>query len=310
MHHHKEEDRYNFERRRNMNHDFVPAVKMVMSGLAYSVQNVCVKMSGAVFAFWVVVFFRGIIGAMIAFLMWCWTWTNRRRDRPVLTKHNHVVLLSRALFGGATIVSGYIAVMRLTLSQAVFLTSTSPIFTAILDRMVHGEKWLMIHWFSIMLCLSGIWVSTSSPTLSHDWIGIICGLSSAISQACVNTTIRMIRDESPYLVTIWGMMGSVVMSMPGAILDLVVHDPMVRATTWEVCSILTTGVLSMVAQTLKTSSLATASSSSIIILRYTEIVFSLLWDFAIFHNPIEDHVYIGGCLIITGCIILSCGKQK
>lgn len=288
--------------------EIVPSTKMVLSGLAYSVQNLSVKMSGEYFNFWLVVFCRGVIGALLAIILWLATPDRCNNNTSILNQHNYIVLLARAICGGATIVAGYMAVIRLTLSQAVFLTSTSPIFTAIMDRIFHGEQWLLLHWMSIIVCIGGIWVSTSGPSLSSNMEGVLCGLASAFFQACVNTTIRMARHENVFLVTIWGMMGSVFMSLPGAVMALTMSSPPHSVPMGQILSLCGTGILSMVAQTLKTSSLATSKTSAVIILRYTEILFSIMWDVLIFHNHLEFHVYLGGFIIILGCCILRYAK--
>lgn len=280
---------------------FYASTWMMVSAFLYSLQNVDARFSGNVFGFWTMCVFRGLVGSLLCASVLCWD-----IKKMVITRENRSLLLLRSLLGGATIITLFFAILKCDLSTVTIITSTSSLWTALLGYMISPQKyqWKIDDLVIALWCLTGIIIlfSDQSQGVSY-YVGIVCALLSAIFQSAVNLTIKQLEHENPAWVALWGMMGSVILGLPGLFYELIQKQPhFMDASALEWTSLTTTGVLSASAQYCKTYSIQISHSMSILILRHLDAIFSVVWDVFLFHERLTWQTITGIPIVLSGCL--------
>ena len=277
--------------------DVCASLWMLVSALFYSLQNAGVVFSGDVVGFWTVCACRGVVGSLLMFFFML-------RDRRWCPRSWRLVVL-RSVLGGLTIVSLFFAVLRCGVAATTVLTSTSPLWAALLAPKDH--KWACRDLVLGVFCVVGVvlvMLGQVERSDHHDrsyYTGVGSALASAIFQAGVNLTVRGMRDESPALVAFWGMFGSVVLALPGAAME----DHNATIPTAQVISLVATGMLSALAQYCKTHALQIAKSVSVLVVRHMEVVFSLVLGVLAFHESVRWNTITGAGVIVAACVLRS-----
>lgn len=280
---------------------FYASTWMIVSAFLYSLQNVDARFSGNVFGFWTMCVFRGLVGSLLCAIFLLFSNTN-----AICFHRNTRLLVLRSILGGATIITSFFAILKCDLSTTTIITSTASLWTALLGYMISPTKYKWeVHDLMIALwCIGGIVVLSSEQHQGVSYyVGIISAVLSAIFQSGVNLTIKQLDKENPAWVALWGMVGSVVLGLPGFIYE-VIHDKphFAEATLWEWTSLTTTGILSAAAQYCKTHSIQISHSMSILILRYMDAIFSVVWDVFLFHERLHWQTITGISIVLSGCL--------
>ena len=282
---------------------FYASTWMIVSAFLYSLQNVDARFSGNVFGFWTMCVFRGLVGSLLCAMMLLFS----TKSKDVSFHRNTRLLVLRSVLGGATIITSFYAILKCDLSTTTIITSTASLWTALMGYIICPTKYKWeVHDLLIALwCIGGIVVLSSDQ---HEgvfyYIGIISAILSAIFQSGVNLTIKQLDKENPAWVALWGMVGSVVLGLPGLIYEVVNEKPhFAQATAWEWTSLTTTGILSAAAQYCKTHSIQISHSMSILILRYMDAIFSVVWDVFLFHERLHWQTITGISIVLSGCLV-------
>lgn len=270
---------------------------MILSAFFYSLQYLDVKSSGKHFGAFTIAFYRSLVGFFIA-LGICLLYI-----KPVIGYQTQKLSL-RGLLGGLTVIFAFYSVLNLSLPVSTVITSTSPVWTALLSFVLGRKNWNIADTVSLILCFSGI----ISITFTHFKdpsknfiLGVLSGFISAFLQGTVNIIIKDIKDESTYVITMYSMFGCLVLSLPGLIME---NNTPKMAGVPSLCS---TGVISFLAQMLKTKAIQLSNSLGVIILRYCDVIFSIVWDHVIYKNTLSTLETVGIILIIVGCLLSVVG---
>jgi drug/metabolite transporter (DMT)-like permease len=275
---------------------------MMGSAFLYSLQNADARFSGDVFGFWTMCVFRGLVGSIVCGMLLFFS----KKDDAIFSHQNTRLLMLRSILGGATIITSFFAILKCDLSTTTVITSTASLWTALLGYMISPikYKWEVHDLIIALWCIAGIVIVSSNQHEGvYYYMGIISAILSAIFQSGVNLTIKQLDNEHPAWVALWGMMGSIVLGLPGLIYEVIQTKPhFTEATPWEWVSLITTGILSASAQYCKTHSIQISHSMSILILRYMDTIFSVVWDVLLFHQHLHWQTMTGISIILSGCL--------
>ena len=142
---------------------------------------------------------------------------------------------------------------------------TAPLWTAVLNKFYSSDNWYLSDTVSCVVCLLGM-ISINHPAFSlgpasRSFIQLLCGMAaallSAITAAGVNISIRKLKKESTAIITLYAMVGSILVAFPGFIYHLVKEkDHTLRtASSLIIFQLCLTGFLSWMAQMSKTAGL-------------------------------------------------------
>lgn len=234
--------------------------------------------------------------------------------------------MSAGSFGGLTIASAFFAVTELDLAEASVIIFTAPLWTAVLSRVFGIGSWAWIDTFSAVSCLVGMCLVTQpaflfggggglqgKKTEVASAGGIFAAILSAVTAAGVNITISKLKNEDSSTITLYAMVGSIIVALPGFCYhQLGAHG---KRTLWDasgevIAQLCLTGFLSWMAQMSKTTGLKIAKSMGVLVMRYLDISFCFLWDFWFLNGTLDPRSLWGSFVIIFGCLVSVVMKKE
>lgn len=272
---------------------------MIFSAFLYSLQNVCAQYSGDMFGFWTACLIRGVVGVLVCLCL-------MEKYVSSIMSENGKFLFLRSVLGGATILLSFYSIGKCGITTTTAITSTSSLWTAMMGNFMMPDKykWSCLDIFLVSWCLSGIVllsIERNGHVSYHCWAAIF----SALCQAGVNLTIKHLDKEPAMVVAFWGMMGSIMMGLPGFLWEWMgkhIHNVRYQydVDARGMMSLFATGVLSLFAQYYKTLSIQNANLS-VLIWRHLDVVFSIIWDYFLFHQLLVWYKMMGVLMILAGC---------
>jgi drug/metabolite transporter (DMT)-like permease len=281
-----------------------PSIMMITSAFCYSLQYLDVKSISPYFGIWMITFFRGVCSLLLSL------------SGMLISRHLHPefqilgnkkkLLLVRGIFGGLSIICSFLAVKNLNLSIATVIVSTGPIFTGLMSCICKKNNWTTINTISLIICFSGLLIicyKGFKDRIANFFIGFVAALSSAIFSALVNITINEIKDENTFIITFYAMSVCILLTFPGMVYETLTHNYFDNSTSLLKIQLCFTGIASFSAQYLKTRSIQISDNLGVIIFRYFDVIFCLVWDVFILDSKLYVYDYVGITLILLGCCV-------
>jgi drug/metabolite transporter (DMT)-like permease len=269
----------------------LPIILMILSAFLYSLMYLDVKLISTQYNPWTVIFFRGTSGFITGLLIALFF-----QIKPLFGMKTKQLLL-RGILGGAAISLSFLSLSYLSLSIGTTIVSTSPLWTAFFSAFVKRKVWHRIDTVATILCLIGLGIITSFNYNDRKLIYILLALLSAILQGGVNVMIDEIKDENTIIISLFAMFGSINVSITGFIYEQVKTPLIYSNHIWQLCL---TGFLSLGAQALKTKSIQLSDGLGVIILRYLDVPFSMIWDTLFLQTKLTLSDYICIAFIMCG----------
>jgi drug/metabolite transporter (DMT)-like permease len=140
--------------------------------------------------------------------------------------------------------------------------------------------------------------------------GLAAGVVSSVMQAMVNLTIRDIHDEDTAVIALYPMVLTALAGLPGMVCEVDSVPQHFPTMVFVEAGLL--GVVSFIAQMLRTRALQTTDRMGVVVLRYAESVFAAVWDALVLHHQMTVHERTGVLLILGGCRsrVVVAGAQK
>jgi drug/metabolite transporter (DMT)-like permease len=274
----------------------LPIILMILSAFLYSLMYLDVKLISTQYNPWTVIFFRGTSGFITGLLIALFF-----QIKPLFGIKTKQLLL-RGILGGAAISLSFLSMSYLSLSIGTTIVSTSPLWTALFSVFLKRKVWHKIDTLATILCLIGLGIITSFNYNDRNFlIYILFALLSAILQGGVNVMIDEIKDENTIIISLYAMFGSIDVSITGFIYEQVKTPLMYSNHIWQLCL---TGFLSLGAQALKTKAIQVSDGLGVIIFRYLDVPFSMMWDTLILQTKLNLSDYI--CIAFIMCGISLC----
>jgi drug/metabolite transporter (DMT)-like permease len=263
-----------------------------------------------------ITFFRGLTSCLICIIILIFQNKCCYRDNFIdkYFGNKKKLLLVRGILGGLTTSCSFFAVKYLNLSIATVIISTAPIITGIMSYCLQNcsrKEWTFRDTISALISFSGlvvISIKKVSEKNTNFFLGFIAALSSAVFSALVNITIHDIKDENTVVITLYSMSFCSLITLPGLIVEFyhknAIHNK--PLSMWWNIQLFSTGLISFSAQSLKTLSIQISNDLGVIVFKYLDIVFCLLWDVFILQTRIDIFDYVGVFCILLGCCMFSC----
>ncbi len=173
--------------------------------------------------------------------------------------------------------------------------------------------WGLVDSCSAVACLVGMMMVTQPPLLvggrtTNDhtsFIGVFAALFSAVAAAGVNITISKLKGEPATTLTLYAMLGSIIVALPGFCYHQL--GPHGEHRLWSanravVAQLCLTGILSTAAQITKTTGLKLSKSFGVLVMRYLDIFFAFIWDLVFLHAQMDALSVCGALVIVGGCV--------
>lgn len=266
---------------------------MVLASLLFATMGVCVKLASARYAPGEIIFYRGLIGAALIFLL--------SRSRGVSLKTRvPATHFWRSLTGVVAMFLWFYALGNLPLATAMTLNYMSSVWMALF--LLGGAAMLgaarvdgrLIG--TVLLGFAGV-ALILRPTIDHDqlWHGLIGLLSGMISATAYLQVTALARAGEPEMRIVFYF------SLGGAVFGLVttMFTGMHLHTLEGAALLLAVGVLATVAQLLMTRAYSTGRTLVIASLQYLGIAFSFGYGVLLFADRVT-WMALGGMMLIVG----------
>lgn len=275
-------------------------VMVALAGLLWSLIGIAIRMLDASDT-WQVLFWRslGMIPVILAFVWW-------RSGRAILARLAGIgwtgVVGAAGLIGAFA--GGIHAIQVLPLANAVFLFSASPFLTAIIGRVVLGERVRPATWAAITLAGLGIWRMIGRTDLTGGALaGNLSALGSALGFAVFTVALRWGKGGEMLPTVILGG----VFSMVAAALIMIPQGQNMAPPVRDIVIILVMGALLLgLGMTLFTAGSRVVPAGEMALLAMVEVMLAPVWGWLVLGEVPTPVVLQGGALIL-GAILLNAG---
>lgn len=276
-------------------------VLKVLSVIAFVIMAALAKASGDLPA-GQIVFFRSFFAILPIIIYLAWL----RELSGCLATSRPLGHLTRGMVGVAGMMCGFYAITKLPLPEAVTLSYAQPLIAVLLSAMFLGETIRVYRWTAVAVGFVGVVIVAwpkltllSSGVTNDAAIGAMVALIGAAVSAVAMLLIRrlLMTERSATIVLYASSTGAICTGMTW----FLGWSPM---ETWQVVTLVLTGICGGIGQILMTESYRHAEASTIAPFEYTSLLISIAIGFAVFGDIPTLYTVIGGTIIISAGIFI------
>ena len=215
-------------------------------------------------------------------------------------KRKYLILFS--ILQITTMLTFFISIIKASVSVAVLLLYTAPVYITLLSPLLLEEKSTKLGWFALVLSISGILliVEPVKIEISQYSLGIIAGILSGISYAFQIMTSKYISTTySGYSQAFWSFLIAMLILLPAGIVPL---DLVSRNLSYLLLLAIFPTILAV---SLYFNGLKYLKASSASILGLIEPLSAVILAILILNEKISIPIILGGALILAGAAIVT-----
>ncbi|MCI1248404.1 MAG: DMT family transporter [Megasphaera sp.] len=270
-------------------------VYMIFSCLAFSIQNVIVKLLSYTMGTGEIAFFRGFISAlMILGLM--------KAQHVHFSPYDHRALWFRGIMGGAGMICIFYALRGMPLADVSILANTSAFFVMLFSAIFLKEvlpKGAGVPLIFIFLGACLVVRPWDFASFNHYSLFV---LAEAVFAAAAFTTISKLTSSGrhhQYEIVFYFLVCA-------ALSGLLVMGLDYQAPTWHEWGLyILLGIITVLAQIWMTMAYAAANPVVVSFVAYISVFFNALWGYVIFDEVLTILTIAGGIGIIGGSMYLT-----
>ena len=273
---------------------------IVLSALCFAFMNMFVRMAGDLPAVQKS-FFRNLIAFAIALMIMI-----RKKEGLQVEKGNWKYMLLRAAFGTIGILCNFYAVDHLVLSDASMLNKMSPFFVILFSFLILKEKLTPIQVTAVCGAFIGSLFIIKPTFLNMNLLPSIVGLCGGLSAGIAYTMVRILgqRGQKGTSVVLFFSGFSCLVTLPYLLLNY--HT----MTMFQAIVLLGAGLAAAGGQFAITAAYFHAPAREISVYDYSQIIFSALIGFILFHQIPDRYSVIGYVIIIAMALWMFFYNQK
>jgi drug/metabolite transporter (DMT)-like permease len=272
---------------------------MLISCFFFSCLDVCVKITSEDYPIGEIVFFRMVFGLIpIAFYV--------PKDRWPKLFHTTKLKLHfiRGLLGMLALVSIFTALKFLELATVTTIALSSPIFATLMSIFILGEKVRLRRWAAILTGLIGV-VIIVNPEQEFN-LYLLLPIAFCFFFSMVAISVRALSQSEPvYIISLYFSLFGIIASLL-TIFFSEWHLP----NNWADFLILVfLGLAGGFGNTFLTSAYSKAEVSTVTPVKYTALLFAIMWGYFLFSEVPTMNVIFGAIVIITSTLFIL-GREK
>lgn len=244
-----------------------------------------------------IIFFRAIVSLGLSYY-------GLRRARVAVLGNNKPLLMLRGLAGTVALGMNFYLILEVPLATASTLTYLSPICTTILAIFFVKEKVSPVQFIFFAISFMGILVVQGFDARISTWhllIGITTSMCMGLAYNCVR---KLGVTEHPLVIIFYFPL----ISLPFA--GIWSFFTWVQPQQWDWLYLLMVGVTTQAAQYFMTRSYQLAEISTVAIVNFTGIVYSIGLGFILFAETFNLMTYLGMSLVLCGVAFNVLYKQR
>ncbi len=272
---------------------------MAASALGFSAMSVLVKVASERLPTGEIVLARAVVTLVISYVM-----VVRAELHPWGTNKAGLVFRGLLGFGGLTFY--YISLAHLPLADATVIQNTTPLLTALLAWWILRES---IGWSTAVAIACGIGgvllIVRPSGGLELDAIGIAAALGAVVTSAIAYVTVRQLaRSEAPLVIVFYFPLIATPLAIPWAAATWVWPEPI----DWIL--LVAIGMCTQIGQVFLTMGLAIEKAGRATSIGYIQVVFAMMWQWAVFADAPTAWTLGGAALIFAGTLAVARSAPK
>lgn len=277
-------------------------IYIILSSFCFAIMNTMVKLAGELPSIQKS-FFRNLVAFFFALIL---LWKNQIGFS--IKKGNMKYFILRSLFGTIGILCNFYAIDHLVLADASMLNKMSPFFVLLFSWLILGEK---LSWKQAIIVITAFLGSLFiiKPTFSNlDVIPAFIGLCGGMGAGIAYTMVRILGqrgEKGPFIVFFFSGF-SCLITLPYLIFSFA---PM---TGKQILMLLGAGLAAAFGQFSITAAYFHAPAKEISVYDYSQIIFSALIGFLLFHQVPDGYSifgYIVICAMALAMFFLNNKKQ-
>ena len=277
-------------------------IYIILSSFCFAIMNTMVKLAGELPSIQKS-FFRNLVAFFFALIL---LWKNQIGSS--IKKGNMKYFILRSLFGTIGILCNFYAIDHLVLVDASMLNKMSPFFVLLFSWLILGET---LSWKQAIIVITAFLGSLFiiKPTFSNlDVIPAFIGLCGGMGAGIAYTMVRILGqrgEKGPFIVFFFSGF-SCLITLPYLIFSFA---PM---TGKQILMLLGAGLAAAFGQFSITAAYFHAPAKEISVYDYSQIIFSALIGFLLFHQVPDGYSifgYIVICAMALAMFFLNNKKQ-
>jgi drug/metabolite transporter (DMT)-like permease len=284
---------------------------MLAASVCFAFMGAFAKLSAQQLSSIEVVFFRNLFGIIIIFATVFKAPFTHRGGRPYL-------LIFRGTIGFLALLAFFYNLAHIPIANAMTLSKTSPIFTAIFAFFLLKENLSVRGWVAVFVGFIGIVFITQPTNLGfskYDLLGLFSGAGAALAYTSVRE-LRAYYDTRAIVLSfaIAGTVGPIILMAIGefyapAHLDFL-FAPFVMPSGMTWVYIVALGIISTAAQLLMTKAYTLTKAGIVGAVSYMNIVFAIFVGLLIGDAFPDFYTSIGILLVIASGIAVAVNKKS
>jgi drug/metabolite transporter (DMT)-like permease len=251
-----------------------------------------------------IVFFRSFFAVLPVLALFAW----RGELRSALSTRHPFSHIARGLVGVCAMASGFFALTRLPLPEAITLNYAQPLLVVVFSALFLGETIRIYRWSAVVVGLVGV-VVISWPKLTlfaspagvgdDEALGVLAALAAACTGAVALLLIRrLIRTENSATIVLWFSLTA------SAIALFTIPFGWQPLTTGQAAFLIMAGICGGIAQVVMTECYRYAEVSTVAPFEYTSMIFGITAGYLAFGDLPTVHTLVGGAIVIGAGIFI------
>lgn len=270
-------------------------IYMILSALAFSIQNVIVKELSTTMETGEIAFFRGFLSALIILVLMKWQHIH-------FSKYDRPSLWFRGIVGGAGMMFIFYALRGMPLADISILSQTSAFFVMLFAAIFLKEVLPKGAPLPLVIIVIGACLVVQPWNFSSFNVYSLFVLAQAICAAAAYTTVSKLTGSGRhhqyeivfYFLFCAAIGGAVIMGL---------DFQMPNAREWVLY--LAMAVVTVLAQVWMTDAYASANAVVVSFVAYIAVFFNALWGYLVFGELLTTLTVLGGVCIVGGSMYLT-----
>jgi drug/metabolite transporter (DMT)-like permease len=216
------------------------------------------------------------------------------------------ILWVRSIAGSVSLVCTFFALTRLPQSQVLTLTSTFPIWVALLSWPLYNERPTMQVWLSVVASVAGVALITYSrepqppELLRQSELALVCALIASVATAIAMLGLHRLQYLHPWAIVVH-FSGVAVLFCLGSFFFLGGHIPEAEQplNSPTLLLLLAVGSTATIGQLFLTKAFAAGPPAKVSVVSLTQVVFAMLLDVLLWGHQFRALTLLGMGLIVT-----------
>lgn len=268
------------------------ALLLALAMLSFSAMAALAKLASGAVPFTETVFFRGVVGLPVLYLL-------AKREGANLWGHRRWLLLARGAAGSAALFLLFYAVTVIPVANALLLNQATPIFVLPLSFLVLRERITWPKVGLVVLALIGSWL-VIRPRADLASLASLLALISALFAALAYVLVRLLtRTEHTLTIVFW----FVVVSTLSAALPMALTFVL---PSWSTLALLLgVGVFATAGQVMLTMAYRRGEASRLSVIGSFGAVLGAGWDVVLWGHWPDAVTVLGAALVIGSCVLVG-----